>query len=156
MQGCHCRFLFLCCLATCLPGLAIPTRDCICMASGAIALMRILQHDMLVLPATSSSSGAACIERKADCVLLSLIKEHLFRYGYKPNKTAKQHVIGKDPKARGSIEQQTQHASSHISTQNTPQETKLCTCVQTSKSKLSSPVLNEPTQCKLRRPTTLN
>jgi len=116
--------------------------------------MRILQHDMLVLSVTSSSSGAACIERKADCVLMSVFKEHL---GYKPSKTAKQHVIGKDPKARGSIEQQTHHASSHIllSTQNTTQEKKLCTCVQRSKSKLSSPLLNEPTQCKLRRPKTL-
>jgi hypothetical protein len=56
--------------------------------------MRILQH-MLVLSVTSSSTGTVCIERKADCVLMSLLKEHL---GYKPSKTAKQHVIGKDPR----------------------------------------------------------
>lgn len=91
--------------------------------------MRNLQHDMLVLFVTSSSTGAVCIERKTDCMLLSLVKEHLFRYGYKPSKTAKQHFIGKDPTANGSFEQQTHHASSCISTQNTPQERKSYICV---------------------------
>ncbi len=79
--------------------------------------MRILQHDLLVLSATSSSTGAACIDRKAECELLSFIQEHLFSCSYKPTKTAKQHFSGKDPETGGSIEQQTLHGTSHISTQ---------------------------------------
>jgi len=55
--------------------------------------MRSLQHDMLVLSATSSSTGTACIESKADCVLLSLIQEHLFIYGYRQSKSVK-HTAG--------------------------------------------------------------
>lgn len=79
--------------------------------------LRTLQHDLLVFSATSSLTGAACIDRKAECDLLSFIQKHLFRYSYKPTKTAKQHVSGKDPETGGSIEQQTLHATSHISTQ---------------------------------------
>ena len=75
--------------------------------------MRILQHDMLVLSVTPSSTGAVCIERKSGCVLLSSISGTPFET---PLET-QQHVINKIPKTMGSIEQQTHHASSHISSQ---------------------------------------